>query len=408
MKRDLSVTPRHGFFHDPSADPDAYIFGSGELLGEPLQADRDWRPWLPALEKQFGAGWDSFACATYGTFNALEVLFARVFGEVHNYSERFTANVTGTYSKTGNDPHLIAEHIRKITGALPEDRLPFDASVTSKEEYYAPITESLYQKALEFTKEWDFGHDTVRGTEAMYEALKYSPLGCSVGYNGIDENGYWYKSGDQIDGHWGAIVYAEYGKYWVFFDSYEPSIKYLRWDMQPTLVKRYSIKRKAMTSNDSLLISLYKQLIVTLTKLRDMLLQAPTPAVAPVAASKLRFDTYDNSLHSVRVICDEMGLNWNEKALICAVIYQESRFDNKAKCFNKNKAGVITSTDHGICQINDHYHVGKGKKWPSVKQIMDNPDLCVRWMITLYKQRNLKLWVGYSSGAYKKWLPKFM
>ena len=126
--------------------------------------------------------------------------------------------------------------------------------------------------------------------------------------------------------------------------------------------------------------------------------------VLPPVVPAYKWDTKENSRHSVRVICDEMGLMWNEKNLITACIQQESQFDNNA--VGKNiKNGVVLSTDWGICQINDFYHVGPGKRWSSVAQIVDNPDKAVRWMIQMYKQGNLKLWVSYTSGAYKKYLP---
>ncbi len=123
---------------------------------------------------------------------------------------------------------------------------------------------------------------------------------------------------------------------------------------------------------------------------------------APVVPKYL-WDTTANSRHSVRVICDEMGLTVAEKNLICACIQQESNFNNKA--VGKNiKDGKLLSTDWGLVQINDYWHVGAGKKWSSVQQILDNPDKAVKWMIQMYKQGNLKMWVSYSSGAYKKYL----
>ncbi|MCR4311328.1 MAG: transglycosylase SLT domain-containing protein [Candidatus Taylorbacteria bacterium] len=119
-----------------------------------------------------------------------------------------------------------------------------------------------------------------------------------------------------------------------------------------------------------------------------------------------KWDNYDSSRHSVRVICDEMGLTLAEKNLIAACIMQESQFNNNAIGRNKDKDGRVLSTDWGICQINDYWHVGTGKRWSSVAQIVNNPDKAVKWMIQMYKQGLLKLWVSYSSGAYKKYLGK--
>jgi hypothetical protein len=133
----------------------------------------------------------------------------------------------------------------------------------------------------------------------------------------------------------------------------------------------------------------------------------PTPPVPPAvpAPEVLSWDTPQHSFHAVRVICDDMGLTVDQKNLICACIYQESGFKNAAMCQNKDpKTGQVWSTDWGICQINDHYHIGPGKDFASVSYVVNNPDAAVKWMIRVYKQGGLGQWVSYSSGAYKKWL----
>lgn len=124
-----------------------------------------------------------------------------------------------------------------------------------------------------------------------------------------------------------------------------------------------------------------------------------------------------NARHSVRVICDEMGLTYtptemidgklySQKDIITACVHQESNFNNNAVNRNRNKEGVITSSDWGLVQVNDFFNIGPGKYWSSVKQVVDNPDRQVKWMITLYKQGKLNLWSSYKTGAFKQWLPK--
>lgn len=133
------------------------------------------------------------------------------------------------------------------------------------------------------------------------------------------------------------------------------------------------------------------------------------PVINPVTETSplpetLKWDNFENSRHSVRVICDEEGLTWEQKNLITAVIHAESGFNNKAKCLNKKKDGTISSTDWGICQINDYWHIGQGKSFPSVDYVINNPDKVVRWMIKMYRGGSLKLWVAYTNGSYKKYL----
>jgi len=129
----------------------------------------------------------------------------------------------------------------------------------------------------------------------------------------------------------------------------------------------------------------------------------PVPTPEPIVPKYL-WDTPENTRHSVRVICDESGLTVQEKNLICAVIKAESGFYNTAVNYNKNSKGVVTSTDWGICQINDRFHIGKGKTFPTVDYVLQNPDKVVRWMIEMYRKGNLSWWCAFTNGSYKKYL----
>lgn len=120
----------------------------------------------------------------------------------------------------------------------------------------------------------------------------------------------------------------------------------------------------------------------------------------------LSFDTPQEAWVSVRVLCDSANLTKEDKDELCACIFQESRFNNKAINYNRNKDGIITSTDWGICQINDYFHCGVGKDFPSSAYVVANPQDAVEWMIKMDQEGLLKLWVSYSSGAYKQWLPE--
>lgn len=142
---------------------------------------------------------------------------------------------------------------------------------------------------------------------------------------------------------------------------------------------------------------------------------SPAPSQGFLSVPTFLWDTQANARHSVRVICDNMGLSlvksilvngilYAPKDIICACIMQESRFNNNAIGRNKNSAGVVTSTDWGICQINDWFHIGAGKDFPSIEYVLANPDKAVEFMCRMYAAGQLKLWVSYSSGAYKQWL----
>lgn len=135
----------------------------------------------------------------------------------------------------------------------------------------------------------------------------------------------------------------------------------------------------------------------------------PAPTVPPEAPTSPIVETFDwttakGVYHAVRVLCDDAGLSLAEKNIICACVFQESRFSNNAIGRNKDASGHVTSTDFGLCQINDYFHIGQGKDFPSVQYVLDNPEVMVKWMIQMYKIGKLSLWSSYSTGAYKQWL----
>lgn len=135
---------------------------------------------------------------------------------------------------------------------------------------------------------------------------------------------------------------------------------------------------------------------------------APEPPKQPPVVP-LSFKIPKEAYHATRVLCDQNRLSFDEKNTICACIYQESEFynylPNGKPVSNANIVnGHVASTDWGIVQINDYYHIGPHKDFPTVQYALDNPEQTVNWMIHMYKVGLLKQWVSYSSGAYKRWL----
>lgn len=115
--------------------------------------------------------------------------------------------------------------------------------------------------------------------------------------------------------------------------------------------------------------------------------------------------------HNVRVLCDLAVLTLQAKNIITACVEVESGFynylPNGSPITHKNydQKGTLLSTDWGIVQINDYYHIGAGKDFPSAEYVMANPQKAVQFMIDMYKAGRLSLWVSYSSGEYLKYMP---
>jgi hypothetical protein len=147
-----------------------------------------------------------------------------------------------------------------------------------------------------------------------------------------------------------------------------------------------------------------KQLQELINKLRWML------SVLKPMEKQMLWDTPEHARYNVRKICDEEGLTFDQKTLLCSCVMQESGFDNTAKGYNRDKNGNITSTDHGVAQVNDYWHIGvwpngRKKTYPSVEYVVNNPELMIRWMAkTLKRTGKLQPWSSWTTGAYKKWM----
>lgn len=242
--------------------PDQYLFGSDQIKGEVLVPDGQWYGYLPEVEYQRQFGLETMNCTVYGTLNCLEMLFKRVFNIEVNHSERFVGIHSGT-TPNGNNPHVVAETIRKTAGCVEDMLLPFSESINTWEKYYGPIPlpAQLNKLGLDWVKNYDFKHDWVRypglqmTTEelqkTLMEALKYSPLGVSVdAWN--QRRGLYYKKKGAVDNHWTTLYGYEKGKHWLVFDSYDSTHKKLEWDYDFGFVKRYTLSKKEVVVNESL------------------------------------------------------------------------------------------------------------------------------------------------------------
>jgi hypothetical protein len=135
--------------------------------------------------------------------------------------------------------------------------------------------------------------------------------------------------------------------------------------------------------------------------------QTPIPATVPPQPAPLTPTRNPDALqtpwsdpvvahHNVRALCDLEGLtgtelinghHWLKKDILTACVFHESGF--KVNAVNHNTELVdsgekdangkpilvrkVTSSDFGIVQINDYWHIGPGKDFPSVEYVLENP-----------------------------------
>lgn len=132
--------------------------------------------------------------------------------------------------------------------------------------------------------------------------------------------------------------------------------------------------------------------------------QAPQDNLTNQVAPKYLWDTPQDVKHSIRVICDEEGLNIEQKNTLDATIHGESDYNTHAHNYNYAFSRLtgrkyIASTDFGLCQWNDYYH---GKEI-SPMDAEFNPEKAVRLMCTYWKLGRRNQWVAYSSGHYLRY-----
>ena len=237
-----------GYIADTIDEKD-FVLGSLNIPTEILQTDGQWDAFIPMDEIQRTENYDTYGCTIFGTLNALEFLFKRLFGETKNWSERFVYIFTKT-RPPGNSPKTIIEAIRKQCGVIDDDLLPMSEASTY-EDYIKPdpINVLLFWKGEEFIKnyrinyEWVFNDTQIHNREnAIKTALQYSPLGIAV-YAWEKDGGLYIRPEGKEDVHWCVLYGYDDGKYWKIYDSYDSTIKFLNWNFGFERALRYRIEK---------------------------------------------------------------------------------------------------------------------------------------------------------------------
>lgn len=312
-------------FVKPILDSTQYIMGAALSLNKDcLQADGQWGAYLPTEERQRQNKIETYNCTSFATLNCVEILINKIYGRYENKSDRFLGLKAGT-RPPGNDPHTVAEAGRKH-GFIPEDLLPFDSEIDTLDEYYSYQWSDMgtcIEQGQKFLQEYLFGHEWVtnghmdkdRRIGLMKEALRYSPLGCSV--SAWYEKGGVYVDMGQPNNHW-TVIYGYNDTGWLCFDSYEPFRKTLSYDHEITFCKRYSLM-PLEKKRDNWLIALIKY-VLGKTKPQA---KVPDPIVVP------KEKTPRERLHEAAVACIGMDASPRDVApdeLGCAETVNEIHF----------------------------------------------------------------------------------
>ena len=237
----------YGLLHvDPKADG-YHQNGRIRLGGTALQPSGQWDDFLPTAELQ-ALYMEPSACVTFTTLNAVEVLERKIFGQANNWSDRFLANISGT-QVLGNDPHTVAETLRK-KGVVFEQDWPYTPDINTWAKYYATIPFDIEtQGQVKFRGKYAFGHQWV-GTDptSMKLALQQSPLGVDVDAWPLkDENGLYHRN--RPSNHYCLVYGYNPGRYWKVFDTYDHTHKKLTWDYGFSMVKQYTLDKVVLDNS---------------------------------------------------------------------------------------------------------------------------------------------------------------
>jgi hypothetical protein len=228
----------------PPYEPEDYLGGSSQSLEAKygttsVNPSGDWSRYAPSTEDQDTSDGDTWACCSFGTSNAVEMLARLRFQEAMNLSDRFLAKISGTTVGQGNSPKTVADTLRH-GWSVNEPEWP---DVNTKEEYYAEIPANLKTLAVARGAEFEFGYQYITNTPAsIKEALKSSPV-CVAVTAWVEQNGV-YVRGPFQENHWTTIIKVlENGNYKVF-DSFYPFIKEVSPEACKSIAMSYYLNRQ--------------------------------------------------------------------------------------------------------------------------------------------------------------------
>jgi len=238
-------------FIEPIIEEDHYVLGGGFVPKVNLKPELGWGSKNILKERQ-NLRFETWNCTGFDTLQCLERLEYVIIGKEVNYSDRWLGIVAGT-GIGGNDPHKVAEAIRKH-GLIPEQMLPWSEDLKNVNEYYSfkgadedkcRAEGKRWLETHKFLHEWVFkgSHSLEERAKRMIEALDYSPLGISVTA--------WFKQGDvYVDNgarntHWTSEIDYVKNISWEADDSYlegDSSTKHIAWEHNIRFCKRYYLE----------------------------------------------------------------------------------------------------------------------------------------------------------------------
>ena len=147
---------------------------SGVLPYEERNPDGNWEQYLPSGEWQGNKSADTMACVSFSALNSLETQYKFYTGQEKNFSDRFTATMSGT-TRQGNYLWKVADSIRH-DGVVEEQDYPAPENYTW-DAYYTAVPIEIINKAKLFLHSWKVEYEWIDiSKDSLIYHLKHAPI----------------------------------------------------------------------------------------------------------------------------------------------------------------------------------------------------------------------------------------
>lgn len=183
-----------------------WIAGSNSQIEYKIEnPSGNWTDYLPQEEWQYDPiGFDTMACVTFSALSILETLYSFKTGTKRNFSDRFTATLSGTLP-TGNYLWRVGDSIRK-DGLVDESDWPMIDN-PKWDTYYTMPPIGIINKAKEFLKEWQVQYEVIDfSRESLLKHILQAPI-------------------QVVFPNHAVMLFSTTEQIYKYFDSYSPFVK---------------------------------------------------------------------------------------------------------------------------------------------------------------------------------------
>ena len=156
MDKKIINNPIHnsGLILEPPQEKDWILGGVSGATAQVIFKDaHGWLKYQRPEETQANRNFDTFSCVTFASLKSLSYYFKVVHGLDMDFSERFTAVMSGTKPGRGNSARAVLESIRKHGFILEKDYPSLTENMTEN-EWFAYPPKAIRDKALKNLEDW--------------------------------------------------------------------------------------------------------------------------------------------------------------------------------------------------------------------------------------------------------------